>query len=86
MKELLPTICLEKMMVYAGQVIYFLLSRVLSINSKHPFYTAFVTIPLSRGTYQTVPDQRATEITGVYTITGGDFASLIFFVGYAFTF
>ncbi|HXB28452.1 MAG TPA: hypothetical protein VNW49_01475 [Puia sp.] len=53
---------------------------------KTSFLYSFVTIPISRGTYQTVPDQRATKITGNYTITGGDFASLILFVGYAFTF
>jgi hypothetical protein len=53
---------------------------------KTSFLYSFVTIPISRGTYQTVPDHRATEITGVYTITGGDFASQIFFLGYAFTF
>ena len=46
----------------------------------------FVTIPLSRVTIQTVPDKRATEITGVYTITGGDLASQVFFLGYTFTF
>jgi hypothetical protein len=53
---------------------------------KTSFLYGFVSIPISRGTYQTVPDKRATEITGNYTITGGDFASQIFFVGYAFTF
>jgi hypothetical protein len=46
----------------------------------------FVTIPLSRVTIQTVPDKRATQITGVYTITGGDLASQVFFIGYTFTF
>ena len=50
------------------------------------FLYSFVTIPLSRATIQTVPDRRATQITGVYTITGGDLAGLIFFIGYAFTF
>ncbi len=58
----------------------------LEYKFKTSFLYGFVTIPLSRETYQTVPDKRATEITGNYTITGGDFASLIFFVGYAFTF
>ena len=53
---------------------------------KTSFLYVFVTIPISRGTYQTVPDHRATAITGNYTITGGDFASLVFFLGYAFTF
>jgi hypothetical protein len=50
------------------------------------FLYSFVSIPISRGTYQTVPDKRATQITGTYTVTGGDFASLIIYVGYAFTF
>ena len=53
---------------------------------KTSFLYAFVTLPLSRETYQTVPDKRATALTGVYTITGGDFASQIFYLGYAFTF
>jgi hypothetical protein len=53
---------------------------------KKSFIYSFVTIPISRATIQTVPDKRATEITGVYTISGGDLASVVFFVGYAFTF
>jgi hypothetical protein len=53
---------------------------------KTSFLYGFVSIPISRETYQTVPDRRATELTGVYTITGGDFASQIFYIGYAFTF
>jgi hypothetical protein len=53
---------------------------------KTSFLYSFVTIPISRGTYQTVSDQRATKITGNYAITGGDLASLILFVRYAFTF
>jgi len=50
------------------------------------FLYTFVTIPLHRATIQTVPDQRITQMTGVYTITGGDFASTLIFLGYAFTF
>ena len=53
---------------------------------KSSFLYTFVTIPLSRATIQTVPDRRATEMTGTYTITGGDLAGVIFFFGYAFTF
>jgi hypothetical protein len=53
---------------------------------KRSFIYTFVTIPISRETIQTVPDKRATEITGVYTISGGDLASVVYFVGYAFTF
>jgi long-subunit fatty acid transport protein len=53
---------------------------------KTSFLYTFVTIPLSRATIQTVPDRRATEMTGTYTITGGDLAGVIFFFGYAFTF
>jgi hypothetical protein len=53
---------------------------------KRSFIYSFVTIPISRETIQTVPDKRATQITGVYTISGGDLASVVYFVGYAFTF
>jgi hypothetical protein len=53
---------------------------------KKSFLYCFTTIPMSRETFQTVPDKRATQITGIYTITGGDFASLIYFVGYTLTF
>jgi len=53
---------------------------------KRSFIYSFLTIPISRETIQTVPDKRATQITGVYTISGGDLASVVFFVGYAFTF
>ena len=53
---------------------------------KSSFIYTFVTIPLSRQTIQTVPDKRATEMTGVYTISGGDLASVVYFIGYAFTF
>jgi hypothetical protein len=53
---------------------------------KTSFLYTFVSIPISRGTFQTVPDKRATAISGNYTITGGDFASLVFYLGYAFTF
>jgi hypothetical protein len=53
---------------------------------KRSFIYSFVTIPVSRETIQTVPDKRAVQITGVYTISGGDLASVVYFVGYAFTF
>jgi hypothetical protein len=53
---------------------------------KSSFLYSFVNIPISRETYQNVPDQRATALTGNYTTTGGNFASSIFFLGYAFTF
>jgi hypothetical protein len=53
---------------------------------KTSFLYSFVTIPLSRQTIQTVPDRRASSLNGVYTITGGDLASVIYFIGYAFTF
>jgi hypothetical protein len=58
----------------------------LEYKFKRSFLYSFVTIPLSRETIQTTPDKRATQITGVYTITGGDFASIVYYLGYAFTF
>jgi hypothetical protein len=51
---------------------------------KSVLYT-FVTIPVERETIQTVPDERATQITGVYTITPGHFANYLVFIGYSFT-
>jgi len=53
---------------------------------KRSFIYTFVTIPMLRATIQTVPDKRATDITGTYTISGGDLANVVYFVGYAFTF
>ena len=53
---------------------------------KSSFLYSYVTIPIQRATIQTVPDKRVSEITGKYYITGGDFANIVFFVGYTFTF
>jgi hypothetical protein len=53
---------------------------------KSSFLYCEVTLPVKRATIQTVPDKRVSEITGKYYITGGDFANVVFFVGYAFTF
>jgi len=53
---------------------------------KSSFIYTFLTIPISRQSIQTTQDKRATEITGVYTISGGDLASVVYFIGYAFTF
>ncbi len=64
----------------------FSLEPGIEYKFKTSFLYTFVTIPLSRATIQTVPDRRATQMTGTYTITGGDLAGVIFFFGYAFTF
>jgi len=66
-----------KMMVCAGQVIFFLLSRELSINLKHHFYTVLSLSPSVGEPTRLYPDRRGNSHTGNYTITGGDFASLI---------
>ena len=58
----------------------------LQYKFKTSILYCFLTIPLSRVTIQTVTDKRRTEMTGVYTITGGDLASQVFFLGYTFTF
>jgi hypothetical protein len=63
----------------------FSLEPGLQYKLKQSVLYAFVTIPVERETIQTVPDERATEITGQYTITPGHFANYIVFVGYAFT-
>ncbi|HSZ86463.1 MAG TPA: hypothetical protein VK787_10555 [Puia sp.] len=58
----------------------------LQYKFKKSLLYAFTTIPVDRETIQTVPDQRATKITGTYMITGGHFANTLFFLGYSFTF
>ena len=52
---------------------------------KSILYT-FVSLPVTRATIQTVPDQRQEQITGQYTITPGHFANWLIYVGYTFTF
>ncbi len=64
----------------------FSLEPGLQYKMKKSLLYAFVTIPVDRTTIQTVPDQRATKISGQYMITGGHFANFLMFVGYSFTF
>ena len=47
---------------------------------------SFVSIPFDRATIQTVPDKQISEITGQNFITGGHFANVLYYLGYAFTF
>lgn len=54
---------------------------------KKSFLYGFVTIPISRKTIVTVPDERIAAITGtLVTPSPGHFANYIVYVGYSFTF
>jgi len=58
----------------------------INYKFKKSFLYAYVTLPVDRRTIETVEDKRQAAITGIYTITPGHFANVVFFFGYAFTF
>lgn len=69
---------------HAGYI--FSIEPGIQYKLKSSFLYGYITVPVQRATIQTVPDKRVSEITGKYYITGGDFANIVFFLGYTFTF